>query len=109
MPITHGCWIAPAMRASSSSMWTKSGSEAYSVALREFQRSHALSHNPALYFNMGACEEKENHDQAAALLLRQCLIEKPTADDRDKVEARIKVLEERDNDMKRPEPPVEKP
>lgn len=81
----------------------------YEVALREFQQSHALSHNPALYFNMAACEEKMNHYQAAALLLRQYLIENPTADDKDKVEARIKVLEERDNDMKRPEPPVEKP
>jgi hypothetical protein len=85
----------------------------YEVALREFQQSHALSHNPALYFNMAACEEKMTHYQAAALLLRQYLIEKPTADDKDKVEMRIKTLEERDADMKRPEPgevkPVEKP
>src|SRR5579862_3377041 len=74
----------------------------YEVALREFQHSHALSHNPELYFNMAACEEHENHFQAAALLLRQYLIEKPGADDRPKVEARIKVLEEREESIHRP-------
>src|SRR4051812_35834638 len=54
----------------------------YEIAMREFQHSHALSHNPALYFNMAACEEHLNHYQAAALLLRQYLIERPDADDR---------------------------
>src|SRR5262245_46972672 len=48
----------------------------YEVALREFQQAHALSHSPALYFNMAACEEHADHFQAAALLLRQYLIEK---------------------------------
>jgi hypothetical protein len=75
----------------------------YEVAMREFQHSHALSHNAALYFNMAACEEHLNHYQAAGLLLRQYLIERPDADDRSKVEARIKVLETRDDSMKRPE------
>ncbi len=42
----------------------------YEVALREFQHAHALSHSPALYFNMAACEEHMDHFQAAALLLR---------------------------------------
>ena len=68
----------------------------YEVALREFQHAHALSHSPALYFNMAACEEHMDHYQAAALLLRQYLIEKPDADDRGNVELRIKSLEERD-------------
>jgi len=68
----------------------------YEVALREFQHAHALSHSPALYFNMAACEEHMDHFQAAALLLRQYLIEKPDADDRANVEVRIKSLEERD-------------
>lgn len=68
----------------------------YEVALREFQHAHALSHSPALYFNMAACEEHMDHFQAAALLLRQYLIEKPEADDRANVELRIKSLEERD-------------
>jgi hypothetical protein len=78
----------------------------YEVAMREFQHSHALSHNPALYFNMAACEEHLNHYQAAALLLRQYLIERPDADDKTKVETRIKSLEERDDSMKRlNEPP----
>jgi hypothetical protein len=77
----------------------------YEVALREFQHAHALSHNPALYFNMAACEEHSNHFQAASLLLRQYLIEKPDAEDRAKVEARIKVLEEREESLKRPETP----
>jgi len=81
----------------------------YEVALREFQHAHALSHNPALYFNMAACEEHSNHFQAASLLLRQYLIEKPDADDRAKVEARIKVLEEREETLKRPEPPLPPP
>src|SRR6185312_559107 len=61
----------------------------YEVALREFQHAHALSHSPALYFNMAACEEHMDHFQAAALLLRQYLIEKPDADDRDNVQLRI--------------------
>jgi hypothetical protein len=77
----------------------------YEVALREFQHSHALSHNPALYFNMAACEEHLDHFQAASLLLRQYLIEKPDAEDRAKVETRIKTLEERDEMMKRPPAP----
>ncbi len=77
----------------------------YEVALREFQHSHALSHNPALYFNMAACEEHIDHFQAASLLLRQYLIEKPDADDKTKVEARIQVLETREEAMKRPEAP----
>src|SRR4051812_6230203 len=74
----------------------------YEVALREFQHAHALSHNPILYFNMAACEEHEQHYQAAALLLRQYLIERSDAEDRAKVESRIKVLEERDDALKRP-------
>jgi tetratricopeptide (TPR) repeat protein len=68
----------------------------YEVALREFQHAHALSHSAALYFNMAACEEHMDHFQAAALLLRQYLIEKPEAEDRPNVELRIKSLEERD-------------
>src|SRR3954471_11428564 len=68
----------------------------YEVALREFQHAHALSHSPALYFNMAACEEHMDHYQAAGLLLRQYLIEKPEADDKANVELRIKSLEERD-------------
>jgi len=81
----------------------------YEVALREFQRAHALSHSPALYFNMAACEEHMDHFQAAALLLRQYLIEKPDADDKANVELRIKSLEERDerlHKMNEPEPLV---
>ncbi|HZS42225.1 MAG TPA: hypothetical protein VFF06_35590 [Polyangia bacterium] len=83
----------------------------YEVALREFQHAHALSHNPELYFNMAACEEHLNHFQAASLLLRQYLIEKPAADDRPKVEARIKVLDEREESIHRvePEPPMPRP
>jgi hypothetical protein len=77
----------------------------YEVALREFQNAHALSHSPALYFNMAACEEHLDHFQSASLLLRQYLIEKPTADDRDNVEQRIKSLEARDSQLKKIEPP----
>ena len=81
----------------------------YEVALREFQHAHALSHSPALYFNMAACEEHMDHFQAASLLLRQYLIEKPEADDRANVEVRVKSLEERDerlHKMNEPEPTV---
>jgi len=78
----------------------------YEVALREFQHAHALSHSPALYFNMAACEEHMDHFQAAALLLRQYLIERPDAEDRANVEVRIKSLEERDERLKKmTEPP----
>jgi tetratricopeptide (TPR) repeat protein len=82
----------------------------YEVALREFQHAHALSHSPALYFNMAACEEHMDHYQAAALLLRQYLIEKPEADDKTNVELRIKSLEERDDRLHKmvesPPPPM---
>ena len=71
----------------------------YEVALQEFQHAHALSNSPALYFNMAACEEHMDHYQAAALLLRQYLIEKPDADDRSNVEVRIKSLEQRDEQL----------
>src|SRR5205823_3700458 len=82
----------------------------YEVALREFQHAHALSHSPALYFNMAACEEHMDHYQAAALLLRQYLIEKPDADDHANVELRIKSLEERDERLHKIEPePTVKP
>lgn len=82
----------------------------YEVALREFQHAHALSHSPALYFNMAACEEHMDHYQAAGLLLRQYLIEKPDADDKANVELRIKALEERDERLhKMTEPPPVKP
>ncbi len=82
----------------------------YEVALREFQHAHALSHSPALYFNMAACEEHMDHYQAAALLLRQYLIEKPDADDRQNVELRVKSLEERDERLHKIEPePTVKP
>ena len=82
----------------------------YEVALREFQHAHALSHSPALYFNMAACEEHMDHYQAAALLLRQYLIEKPDADDRANVELRVKSLEERDERLHKIEPePTVKP
>jgi tetratricopeptide (TPR) repeat protein len=75
----------------------------YEVALREFQHAHALSHSAALYFNMAACEEHLDHFQAAGLLLRQYLIEKPEAEDRANVEQRIKALEDRDERLHRPE------
>jgi tetratricopeptide (TPR) repeat protein len=78
----------------------------YEDALRDFQQAHALSHNPALYFNMAACEEHLNHYQAAALLLRQYVIEKPDAEDRAKVDERIHGLEQRDESVKRPAPAV---
>jgi tetratricopeptide (TPR) repeat protein len=82
----------------------------YEIALREFQHAHALSHSPALYFNMAACEEHMDHYQAAALLLRQYLIEKPDADDRANVEVRVKSLEERDERLHKIEPePTVKP
>jgi hypothetical protein len=73
----------------------------YEEALRRFQTAHALSHSPALYFNMAACEEHLDHFEAAALLLRQYLIEKPDADDRGNVEVRIQALQQRDEQLKR--------
>ena len=84
----------------------------YEVALREFQNAHAMSHSPALYFNMAACEEHLEHFQSASLLLRQYLIEKPTAEDRENVEQRITSLEDRDSQLKKmvePPPTVKQP
>jgi hypothetical protein len=84
----------------------------YDIALREFAHAHALSHSPALYFNMAACEEHLEHFQAAGLLLRQYLIEKPNAEDRANVELRIKSLEDRDerlHTMTAPPPDITRP
>ncbi len=79
----------------------------YEEALRAFQEAHALSHSAALYFNMAACEEHMDHYQAAALLLRQYLIEEPNAEDKDKVNMRIAALNERDDRLHRSfEPPL---
>lgn len=71
----------------------------YDVALRDFEQAHALSHSPALYFNMAACEEHMEHFQPASLLLRQYLIEKPEADDKANVQQRIHALEARDEQL----------
>ncbi|HEX4461235.1 MAG TPA: tetratricopeptide repeat protein [Polyangia bacterium] len=73
----------------------------YESALHDFEQAHALSHSPALYFNMAACEEHLEHFQPASLLLRQYLIEKPEADDKAKVEARIHALEARDDEQQK--------
>jgi tetratricopeptide (TPR) repeat protein len=73
----------------------------YDVALHDFEQAHSLSHSPALYFNMAACEEHLEHFQPASLLLRQYLIEKPEADDKAKVEDRIHGLEARDEEQQR--------
>ena len=73
----------------------------YESALHDFEQAHALSHSPALYFNMAACEEHLDHFQPASLLLRQYLIEKPEADDKAKVEERIHGLEARDEEQQR--------
>jgi hypothetical protein len=75
----------------------------YEEALNEFQRAQALSHNAELYFNMAACEEHMDHYQAAALLLKQYLLERPEAPDKENVNARIKALEQRDERLHRPE------
>jgi hypothetical protein len=74
----------------------------YELALHEFEKSHALSLSPALYFNMAACEEHRHRLQAAAILLRQYLIENPAAQDRSKIEARIVRLETEDEQARRP-------
>jgi tetratricopeptide (TPR) repeat protein len=73
----------------------------YEAALHDFQESHRLSKNPILYFNMAACEERLDHQQAAALLLHQYLSENPKAEDRVQVENRIRVLDERDEQIKK--------
>jgi tetratricopeptide (TPR) repeat protein len=80
----------------------------YEEALNEFQRAQAISHNAELYFNMAACEEHMDHYQAAALLLKQYLLEQPEAPDKDNVEQRVKALEQRDLRLHRPEesPPI---
>jgi tetratricopeptide (TPR) repeat protein len=75
----------------------------YEDALYEFQRAQALSHNAELYFNMAACEEHMDHYQAAAVFLKQYLLERPEAADKENVRARIKALEERDERLHRPE------
>jgi hypothetical protein len=80
----------------------------YDTALTQFQKAHALSHSPSLYFNMAACEEHLDHFHSAAVLLRQYLLEKPAATDRGNVELRIQSLEEREQQQRKvaePAPP----
>src|SRR6266498_1883378 len=76
----------------------------YDAALTQFQKAHALSHSASLYFNMAACEEHLDHFHSAAVLLRQYLLEKPTAADRGNVELRIQSLEEREAQQRTPRP-----
>jgi tetratricopeptide (TPR) repeat protein len=73
----------------------------YEQALNEFQRAQAMSHNAELYFNMAACEEHMDHYQAAAVFLRQYLLEKPAAPDKENVMTRIKALEQREERVHR--------
>src|SRR5207253_9514285 len=75
----------------------------YEEALYEFQRAQALSHNAELYFNMAACEEHMDHYQAAAVFLKQYLLERPEAADKENVRARVEALEKRDERLHHPD------
>src|SRR3954453_14429134 len=75
----------------------------YEEALYEFQRAQALSHNAELYFNMAACEEHMDHYQAAAVFLKQYLLERPEAPDKENVKKRVAALEKRDERLHHPD------
>lgn len=67
----------------------------YETALREFNRSFALSERPVLLYNIALCHERLGDFPAAIDNLRRFLVEVPDAPNRDVVQRRLTHMEER--------------
>jgi tetratricopeptide (TPR) repeat protein len=67
----------------------------YEDALREFQRSHALSQRSELFYNFSLCYQQIGDLDNAALYLRRYLDEVEAIDNRDQLERRHENLLER--------------
>ncbi|MCA9574553.1 MAG: tetratricopeptide repeat protein [Polyangiales bacterium] len=67
----------------------------YADALREFQRSHALSQRSELFYNFSLCYQQLGDLEQAAQYLRRFLDEVPTVENRDQLERRHANLLER--------------
>lgn len=67
----------------------------YEDALREFQRSHALSQRSELFYNFSLCYQQIGDLDNAALYLRRFLDEVESVENRDQLERRHENLRER--------------
>ena len=63
-------------------------------ALGYFQRAYEISHRPVLLYNVGSAADKLRRDAVALTALRSYLEGVPNAENREEVEARIRVLAE---------------
>ncbi len=64
----------------------------YLDALHEFHEAYAISHRPGFLYNIGVCEERLGHSDAAIAAFEQYLREAPSAPDRATVEERLRNL-----------------
>lgn len=74
-----------------------SGRESYAAgrfeeAFLAFQQAYALSHRPALLFNVGQAADRLRRDREAITAFEQYVAEVPDATNRQEVEARLSVL-----------------
>jgi tetratricopeptide (TPR) repeat protein len=61
-------------------------------ALVRFSRAHALSHAPELLYNIATVHERLRHDAEALDAYESYLAAVPESDDREAIEARVRVL-----------------
>src|SRR5690242_7503590 len=64
----------------------------YADALHEFHEAYAISHRPGFQYNIGVCEERLGHTDAAIAGFERYLKEAPNAPDRATVEAKLRDL-----------------
>jgi tetratricopeptide (TPR) repeat protein len=64
----------------------------YADALHEFHEAYVISQRPGFQFNIGVCEEKLGHTDAAIAAFERYLKEAPNAPDRATVELRLRDL-----------------
>lgn len=64
----------------------------YADALHEFHEAYTISRRPGFQYNIGVCEEKLGHTDAAIAAFERYLREAPNAPDRATVEARLSEL-----------------
>jgi tetratricopeptide (TPR) repeat protein len=64
----------------------------FTDALHEFHEAYAISRRPGFQFNIGVCEERLGHTEAAIAAFERYLQEAPNAPDRATVEQRLRDL-----------------
>lgn len=81
----------------------------FDEALDYFQRAYQLSGRPGLLFNIGHTAQRLRRDELALQSFEQYLQEVPDAENRDAVEARIRLLRDAIADRERQAEPTETP